>query len=278
MKYDAGKLEGGYRLFHIQRTKRYLFAAQAVIILVFAAYLLYAEGGFEMTPFYLSINSFIYFVLIMLLVVMVESFVFIILELKFMRSSSAKFIITRRSIRTSLLWAAVSLLGVMLLWAPILPEMVEQNMDYSNSVTGSSATVPAVATFFNSDPLGLTGVATIDLTANGLAEVFILTEENYDLFKDGGKAVLGGYRVNPDYQADPEIHVEFPDTDHSRFYILVYSLEDGPVTVDYTITKNVSTSLLNYLPILLLMFFVGNAFWAAYMFNTNKHYVAGIYR
>ena len=45
MKYDAGKLEGGYRLVHIQRTKKLLFIAQAVIILAFAIYLLiYAPG------------------------------------------------------------------------------------------------------------------------------------------------------------------------------------------------------------------------------------------
>ncbi len=53
-----------------------------------------------MKPFFLSINSFIFFVLIMGIVVMVEGFVFILLEMRFMRSNSAKFIVTQRSLRS----------------------------------------------------------------------------------------------------------------------------------------------------------------------------------
>jgi len=278
MKYDVGKLEGGYRLFHIQRTKRFLFSVQAIIILVFAGYLLWAGGGFSMKPFFLSINSFIYFVLIMLLVIMLEAFVFTILELRFMRSSSAKFIVTRRSTSTALIWAVVSLLFIMLLWAPILPEMVDMNMGEEGSITATSVNVPVTATMFNSDPLGLTEVNTIEMTSDGLAEVFILTEENYELFKDDGKAVLGAYRVNSDYEADPEIVVDFPRTDHSRFYILAYSVDGSEVTVDYSTSKNVSTSLISYLPPLLLIFFASNVIWAIYMFNMNKRFVQGIYR
>ena len=108
--------------------------------------------------------------------------------------------------------------------------------------------------------------------------MFRVTEENYDLFKDDGKAVLGAYRVNSDYLADPEIAVDFPDTDHSRFYILVYSVDGSPVTVDYTTSKNVSTSLINYLPPILAIFLVANLVWAVYMFNMNKRFVQGIYR
>jgi len=231
-----------------------------------------------MKPFFLSINSFIYFVLIMLLVIMLEAFVFTILELRFMRSSSAKFIVTRRSTSTALIWAVVSLLFIMLLWAPILPEMVDMNMGEEGSITATSVNVPVTATMFNSDPLGLTEVNTIEMTSDGLAEVFILTEENYELFKDDGKAVLGAYRVNSDYEADPEIVVDFPRTDHSRFYILAYSVDGSEVTVDYSTSKNVSTSLISYLPPLLLIFFASNVIWAIYMFNMNKRFVQGIYR
>jgi hypothetical protein len=278
MKYDVGKLEGGYRLVHIQKTKKYLFLAQAIIILVFAVYLMVAEGGFSMRPFFLSVNSFIYFVLIMLLVMTFEGFVFILLEMRFMRSDSAKFIVTQRSFRTSVLVVVVMLLVLMVLWAPILPEMVETNMDEKGSVSSSSSVTPGIATVFNTDALGLTMVDTIEMESTGLAEVFILTEDNYELFKSDGKEVLGAYRINTDYLADPEVLVDFPETDHSRFYILVYSLEDGAVTVEYTMTKHVSTSLINYLPLLLLIFLVANVVWAVYMFTLNRHFKQGIYR
>jgi len=279
MKYDVGKLEGGYRLVHIQKTKKLLFIAQAIIILAFAIYLLWAEGGFSMKPFFISVNSFIFFVLIMGIVVMVEGFIFIILELRFMKSQSAKFLITQRSARSSVLWAAVSLIAILLLWAPILPEMLDANMGASGSVSSDSSTVPGVTTMFNSDPLGMVEVNRIEMISDGhLAEVFIITEANYELFKDDGKAVLGAYRVNDDYKADPEIDVEFPATRHSRFYILVYSVDDTPVTIDFDTSRNINTSLVNYLSPILAVFLVGNALWAVYMFMMNKRFKQGIYR
>jgi hypothetical protein len=278
MKYDTGKLEGGYRLAHINRTKKYLFLAQAIIILVFAAYLLVAEGGFSMKPFFLSVNSFLYFVLIMLLIISLEGFVFIFLEMRFMKSASAKFVMTQRAFRSSLMWAVVALIVLMLLWAPILPEMLEQDLGENDTVSTSSSVIPGTATFFNTDALGLTGVDHITLTATGLCEVFIVTEDNYNLFKNSGKDILGGYRVNADYLADPEIVVDFPDTDHSRFYILVYSVDNTPVTVDYSTSGRISTSLMSYLPILMVLFVVSQGAWAAYMFVMNKRFKQGIYR
>ncbi|MHC1710436.1 MAG: hypothetical protein AB9819_08545 [Methanomassiliicoccales archaeon] len=280
MKNDVGKLEGGYRLVHIQRTKRSLFIAQAIIILAFAIYLLWAEGGFSLSPFFISVNSFIYFVLIMGIVVMVEGFVFITLELRFMKSHSAKFLITQRSARSAMIWAAVSLIAILLLWAPILPEMLDANMGAHGSVSSDSSTVPGVATMFNSDPLGMVEVNRIEMVSDGhLAEVYILTEANYELFKDSGKATLGAYRVNADdFLADPEIDVEFPATRHSRFYILVYSVDDAPVTVSFETSRNVNDSLVSYLSPILAVFLIGNSLWAAYMFMMNKRFKQGIYR
>jgi hypothetical protein len=278
MKYDTGNLEGGYRLAHINRTKRYLFVAQAIIILVFAAYLIVAEGGFSLKPFFLSVNSFLYFVLIMLLVISLEGFFFIILEMRFMKSDSAKFVMTQRSFRSAMLWAVVALIVLMVLWAPIVPEILEKDLGENASISSSSSTVPGMATMFNTDALGLTEVNEITLTASGLSEVFIVTEDNYELFKSSGKDVLGGYRVNLDYLADPEIVVDFPDTSHNRFYILVYSVNDVPVTVDYTTNGQVSPSLMTYLPLLMIVFLVTQAVWAGYMFVMNKRFKQGIYR
>lgn len=278
MKYDTGNLEGGYRLAHINRTKKYLFMAQAIIILVFAIYLLVAEGGLSMNPFFLSVNSFLYFVLIMLLVISLEGFIFIILEMRFMRSDSAKFVMTQRAFRSSLVWAVVALIALMLLWTPVLPEMLEQDLGEADSISSSSSTVPGIDTMFNSDALGLTGVDQITFSATGLSEIFILTEDNYERFKNSGKGVLGGYRVNLDYLADPEIVVDFPDTTHSRFYILVYSVDNVPITVDYSTTAKVSSSMMGYLPLLMLLFLVTQAAWAVYMFTMNKRFKQGIYR
>ncbi len=280
MKFDSGKFEGGYRLSYIHRTKRFLFLAQAVIVLVFAVYLLVAGGGLVIKPFYLAVNSFLFFVLIMLLIIVVEGFIFTVLEMRFIKSDSTKFIVTQRGFRSSVGWAVVMLVVLMLFWLPILPQAVENNYNQSGSVLATSSVSPGSSTMFNTDVFGLTEVVHMDFVVNGSVEIFILTEDNYNLFRDSGKDVLSGYRINSDdYQFDSALSLEFPDTPHSRLYILAYSMNDTPVEIDYTITSNISASLLTYIPLLALMFLVAHLVWIVYMFIINKGYVqGGIYR
>jgi len=251
-----------------------------VIVLVFAIYLLVAGGGLSIKPFFLSINSFLFFVLIMVLVIVIEGFVFTLLEMRFIKSDSTKFIVTQRGFRSSIVWIIVVLVVLLILWQPMLPDAVEKNLGESGSLLATSSASPAVATMFNSDALGLTEVVHMEFESSGLAEVFILTEENYNLFVNSGKDVLGGYRINiADYLVDMSISLDFPETAHSKFYILAYSMNDAPVEVDYTITNNISSSMQTYIPLIALMFLVTHLVWVAYTFMIKKRYVQdGIYR
>ena len=281
MKYDTGKFEGGYRLSHIHQTKRYMFLIQVVIMLAFAIYLLVAGGGFEMKPFYLGINSFLYFVLLMLLLITVEGFIFTILEMRFVRSDGTKFIITQRGFRTSAVLAIVFLLVTLLFWLPIVSTAVEDGTAWERTVGTDSTTEPTILTFYNSDPLGLTEVDSIDIVAYGEVDVFILTEYNYVLFQDDGKSVIGAYRLNhDDYRADTQLSIDFPDMTHGKFYLLVYNIDEGTnVDVDITVTNQVSSTMMAYLPLLCLVFFVAHTVWAIYMFFGSKRYKrGGIYR
>lgn len=280
MKFDSEIFEGGYRLSHIHRTRRFLIVVQSAIVLVFAIYLLVAGEGLSIKPFYLGVNYFLFFVLVMLLVIVIEGFIFTLLEMRFIKSDSAKFIVTKRGFRSSIVWIIVMLFVLLILWQPILPDAVEKNLGGSGSLLATSSASPAVATMFNSDVFGITEVVHMEFESSGSAEVFILTEENYNLFVNSGKGVLGGYRINiADYLADMSISLDFPDTAHSRFYILAYSTNDVPVEVDYTITNNISSSMQTYIPLIALMFLVTHLVWVAYTFMISKRYVQeGIYR
>jgi len=279
MKYDSGKFEGGYRLEHIHRTKRMLFLAQAAITVVFAIYLLFAANGFTVVPFYLNLNAFLYFVLIMLLLINVEGFFFIILEMRFVKSTSTKFIITQRGFRSSVVWAIVALLVVVIFWIPAVPAMAEDSFEESGTVLASEG-VPAILTAYNSDMFGVLDMKSMDFVAHGEAQVFILSKHNYDMFKDDGESVLGSYRINTDnYIADPELVIDFPDYAHSEFYVIVYSESGQQIEVDYTFTKNVSDSMMTYLPLMSMLFLIAHSAWAIYMLVINKRYITGgIYR
>jgi len=253
---------------------------QSAIVLVFAVYLLVAGEGLSIKPFFFNVNSFLFFVLIMLLVIVIEGFIFTLLEMRFIKSDSAKFIVTQRGFRSSIVWIVVMLVVLLILWQPMLPDAVEKNLGESGSLLATSNTSPVMATMFNGDAFGLTEVVHMQFESDGLAEIFIITEENYDLFANSGKDVLGGYRINiADYLADMSISLDFPDTVHSRFYILAYSVNDVPVEVDYTITSNISSAMQTYIPLIALMFLVTHLVWVAYTFMIGKRYVQdGIYR
>lgn len=279
MKYDSGRFEGGYRLMHIHKTKRYLFLVQAVLILIFAAYMVYAGGGLSLKPFYLGINSFLYFVLLMVLLILVESYIFTALEMRFVNSDSAKFLITQRTFRSALAWVVVWLVLLLVFTLPLLPGIVKDTTQSEGELTAVSSEVPASFVIFNTDVFGLTEISAIHVTALGEVDVFVLTEYNYLLFKEEGVGVLGGYRVNVnDYLAAPDLTIDFPDMPHNRFYVLFYSLNDAPADIEYTIEREVSKTLMDYMPLMSIVFVAVNGVAAVYMMLLNRRYKAGIYR
>lgn len=279
MKYDSGRFEGGYRLMHIHNTKRRLFLVQAVIVLIFAAYLVYAGGGFSAKPFYLGINSFLYFVLLMALLILGEAYVFTALEMRFVNSDSAKFLITQRTFRSAMVWTVAWVLLLLLFTLPFLPGVVQDATQSSGQLVATSSEDSASFVIFNTDAFGLSEISRIKIDAMGEVEVLVLTEYNYGLFKEDGREVLGGYRVNVDeFTAAPELTINFPDMPHGRFYVLIYSLNDAPADVDYTIEREVSQSLMAYMPLMSLGFVAVNGLAMAYMFMINRRYKQGIYR
>ncbi|MCK4717756.1 MAG: hypothetical protein KAT70_03715, partial [Thermoplasmata archaeon] len=89
-------MEGSYRLTTITKAKKKVYVIQ-IISLVAMSFLLLLYGGMNLSPFYLPVDSFIYFVMIMLLVLLLESFFFRILEIKFTQSGSRKFLMAKNS-------------------------------------------------------------------------------------------------------------------------------------------------------------------------------------
>ncbi len=279
MKYDSGHFEGGYRLMHIHRTKRDLFLVQAVLVLVFAAYLVYAGGGFSAKPFYLGIDSFLYFVLIMALLMMVEAYVFTVLEMRFVKSASTKFIITQRAFRSALAWTLVWVVVLMVFALPFVPEAVQDATRSRGELVAGPSDAPGQFELFNTDLFGLTEVSTINVRAQGAVEVFVLTEHNYLLFKDDGMDMLAVYRVNVnDHLAAPELAIDFPDMPRGRFYVLFYSVSGGPVEVEYTIEHEIANSLMDYMPLMAIAFIAVNGVAAGYMLLLNRQNRQGIYR
>ncbi len=272
----GSEFEGGYRIASIRRVKKYLYIVQMLIILVFASYLILAGGGFELKPFYLSINSFIYFVMIMLLVIAVESFVFTSLEMGFMKSKSTKYYLSKQQIRRSAYVIAACAAIVFVLWAPFITTALENTMSSSDSIVADSALVPENKTFFNDDPLGVTAIKTATFESSGAAIVYIVSEANWLQFGGESKDVVGQYRINTNqYLVNTTLTINFPELSHSKYYLLAYSESGAPVTISYKLSSGISPTLYSFVPVLALMFIVAYGSWGAYLTLRSNTYSKG---
>ncbi|HEY3420593.1 MAG TPA: hypothetical protein VGK23_08585 [Methanomassiliicoccales archaeon] len=270
------KFEGGYRIDSIRRVKRYLYIVQILIILVFATYMIVAGGGFGLKPFYLSINSFIYFVMIMLLVIAVESFVFTSLEMRFLKSNSTKHHISKLQIRRAAYVIVVCGIVIFVLWAPFITKSLENTMSSNDSLVADSVFVADSRNFYNDDPLGVTAIKTATLESTGAATVFIISEANWLQFGGQAKEIVGQYRINTNqYLVNTTLTVDFPELSHSKYYILAYSETGTPVTITYKLSSGISPTLYSFVPVLALLFIVTYGAWGAYLTLRSGSYSKG---
>ncbi len=269
-------LEGGWRLERIRRMKLYLYVVQIISVIAIAIVLLVVGKGFSIKPFYLPINSFIYFVLLMGVVIGAESFVFRVLEIRLAQSASSKYYMAKKFTRRALAIIIVSVIVVIILWVPFITNAIEDTLS-------TSGTVASVKDFTNKDPLGLVTVDSIEFTSTGkTANVYVVSESSYDQYKNNLTS-LSSHRLNiGDYSisaSHPTIDYDFPDMAYATFYMVVEDLGGSPTPISYTLVKTMSPTFMIYVPIFALMFIVVYAVAIVYLEILMKKHAAGaIYR
>ncbi|OPY33859.1 MAG: hypothetical protein A4E32_00597 [Methanomassiliicoccales archaeon PtaU1.Bin124] len=275
------EMEGGYRLQSIRKVKLWLYATQLAIIIIFAIILLLSNQELSMNPFHIGIPSFLYFVLIMVLVIQVEGFIFLRLETWYLKSPSTKYYMTRNSIRRSMIIIVVALVFMALFWLPVVNDVVHGVSKTTKSVTAASTTTPVAIEFYSADVIGLTNFDQLSvMTDGGLAYVFIVSADNYKQFGSLGYEKLGSYRINQAvFQAYPGMEYTMPDLDYGKYYICIYSASGNPVDMTVTYNAEVSPLLAWYIPWFAIFFVIVNVVWIFYIRPINKLFErAAIYR
>jgi len=272
MVEGAEVLAGGYRLARVRETKRMLYVVQFLLMLVIVIFLINAEGGFSLKPFYLPINSFIYFLILMLLVFNVENFFFKALEIKFSKTESAKYYISKLSLRRSITVIVIAIVVVLLLWLPPLSSAVEDSLSKSGEIIGTEV-------FYNKDFLGLTTTNRITLSCDGEAVVYIVSEENYMLYH-GNLDKLRYFRINIDnYVVNPVVSFEFPYMDYGKYYFVIDERYSSTITVHYKLHQNLSPTFLGFVPLFAMFFVSVNIGWISYILpQLRKFREKAIYR
>jgi len=272
MAESRNALEGGFRMIRIRQTKIYLYVVQLILILAIMIFLVNAEGGFSLKPFYLPLTAFIYFLILMLLVFNIEGCFFRALEMKFIKTGSGRYYMAKRSIRRIYIIIAACALVIVILWVPAFSEGVE-------SALSDSGEIDDVQSFYNKDFLGLTTTTGVTLSCNGEAVVYVVTEDNF-LANSGNLDQLRYFRINSDdYVVNPTTSFSFPETAYGEYYFVVDYRYSTTTTVDYTLHQDLSPTFMGFVPLLSLFFIIVNVGWLTYLYPMKKKYAEkAIYR
>lgn len=268
------ELSGGIRLTRIRNLKKYLYAIQIAIIVIVPILVVIAEGVFSLKPFYLPVNSFIYFIILMLLIVAVESFFFKILELRLVRSDSTKYYIAKTSYRRSLYIIIACLIVVVLLWTPFMSAGIQDAFSTKGSLnnTGGAAASEFIA-FYDRDALGLTSVDKVTVSSqNGIAFVYLVSAANYESNKDNISRLML-FRINTAAdEANPDLTIDMSGLPFGQYYLVLDTLNSGATSISYTIHPVISPTFVDYVPFFALLFIITHVGWVIYLRPMMKRY------
>ncbi|HUL39345.1 MAG TPA: hypothetical protein VLU38_03550 [Methanomassiliicoccales archaeon] len=275
------ELSGGYRLAGVRRTKRYLYLVELAILVVAVILVIVMDSRASLVPFYLPINSFIFFVLLMGLIIVVENFFFRALEMRFIKSASTKFYICKMGIRSAIIAIAICVVIILLLWLPFIHNAIEDATATDGTLVNNGSTSATVYySFSDRDALGLTSVSTIKVTATGgEARVYLVSEQYFNAHK-GDVSSLASYRINTyDYVANPSLTIHVENLPHGVYYLVLDTKSSAATSVSYTITSSISSTFLSYVPLFAALYAVAYAGWLIYLTPLKRKYSeAAIYR
>jgi hypothetical protein len=231
-------------------------------------------GGARLTPtLFLPIPSLIAVVILLLLLMCVESFFFRILEIRFARSSSARHLMAKNSMKRSLLIALVTGITALILAVPSIHGALEEAR--SNEVVTNAVVEPT--DFFSSDALGLMHVKRVKVTAPAKVEVYLVKEEVY-LSNRGDLAELYSLRINrpaSQFIVDGELEIMVPNSDHEVYYLILNDMDNPDTYATMQFEKAVSKAFTGLILMLLIAFVVVNLAWFAYLIPIERKYSSG---
>jgi hypothetical protein len=245
------------------------------MLIALAFLLIFVLGNASISPvLFLPLNSFIAVMVLLLLILCLESFFFRILEIKFARSSSARHLMAKNSIKRAILIAIVTGIFAMMLAVPSIRGGIE---NYGNTTTEVSPTeAPA---FYSSDVFALISVVEVHATAPKNVQVYLLEDSVYRQYSGNGS--MGAYytfRLNTnDFEVIPDstTTITVPNSGSYVKYRLVLNDWNQGTGATIVIEKQMSSTFTGIVSLLLIAFLVANIAWVAYLIPIERKYSVG---
>jgi len=265
-------LEGEAYWGRIRGIKRRLFVLELVLIAVLGSVLIFFSSEFQTNPFFIPLDTLLWFIIIMAFVIEIEGFVFRIMQIRIAKSDSTKHLMTINSIRK----AVVIIIAAALIAVTFLTPAIVDGMEGTLTVRGEIRP-DSPQRFLPSDPLGLSRVFSVSVQCDVVAEVYIVSTFNYDLHK-GNWPALKGSALNTMTIVDHNLVILMPNVTYSVFYLLIdptSSVIGDQTAASYSLEMQLSDTLTSFAPLMAIVFLIANAVWIAYLFPLGRKYAHG---
>lgn len=272
-------LEDSIRLSRIRRIKLTLYIVQAVMLTALGFLLIFVVGGAAFKPhLYVPLDSFLAVLVLLLLIICLESFFFRMLEIKFARSSSARHLMAKNSIKRSVLIAIVAGIAAMVLAVPSIVNAIE-NSAQKRMVVSPGVEPPS---FFASDVMNLMKTSEVDVTASKQVQVYLLEDEvfsaNWVPNSPESMNLMYSYRLNRDNYVVPEnqvLAITMPEAGFVLYHLVLNDMENPNTSIKVDVVKELSGTFTGIVSLLMIAFVVTNVAWVAYLIPIERKYAVG---
>jgi len=273
MPISSRVLEDSIRLTKIRQIKWSLYVVQIIMLVALAALLIFIMGDAQLTPvLYLPVDSFAAVMVLLILVVCIESFFFRIMEIRFARSSSAKHLMAKNSIRSAITVAIVAGVVVIMLMAPPVLSVIQ---DTTSKTSVLSAEGPVK--FWSRDPLAFQEMVAVRITAVNPVEVYLVDADVYEIY-NGTLSQMFILRINKDeanFKIRDEVTIDVPEAQHTQYVLVLNDIDNPGSVASVTIVRDVSGVFTGIVSLLSLAIVVANIAWIAYLMPIERKYSRG---
>ena len=263
-------LEGEAYWGQIRTLKFRLLLIEAILIVALGALLVFLVGDFQTSPFFIAVDRLLWFVLIMLLVIMLESIIFRVMQLRLAKSDSKKHMMTINSMKKAFIILLVSSVVGVLFAAPATAGVMEDGLSFDGQLTPGNP-----QQFLTGDPMGLSTIESVSLFCEIGATVYILTENIY-LSHQNEWGYLKEVALNDINSVNDSLTLDISSLAYMYLYIVIDSTEtpQGAV-VSYTLNRSFTDTLTAFVPLMMVFFALSNAAWCIYLWPLRKKYAGG---
>ncbi len=269
-KKDMERLEGTYQIIRVKKLEKMAYIPQSIAIVAIFFLFLYFTGA-QLKPFYLPVFFPLLVTMVWLLVLAIETFAFRLMEIKYRKSQSAKFLMAHRSIKKAYIIIVISIIIFVLAATPFIHQQVENRVSSSGELTFSGEETVYFTSRGRYDFMTVDSITIEVIDSMGpdeaRVEVMLLSIENYE----ANETVMALNReVGHPKEATISEDFEFdmPVLRFNEYYIILTSNQQ--VTIRYNIDVTLPGTRVYPFATLAIGFIAAYAYWIFILYNIKR--------